>query len=320
MDREAYEVYLCPVHRDEQATTPDRCSVCDREMVKRVLVPSYSCPMHPSIDELEEGACPLCNMALVPTTRELQWFCPDAPETVSNEPRECPDGAQMEVRSLPMAHGDHNPKHGGVLFMAPDGYHHLEGTLDEDGTFRLYFYNDFTKPIDATPFEARIGTTELSPESGGAYLTASVPPPASYPAEVAVEVGFPGTHENTARFDFVFVGDRAIADVTLPEFRIPETADAIFEAILARDARLKELIREGSWPDLYIPALEAKDLVLALTEKEKARERVALPAKKLVRASWLLDTYGDMGNREQVEVAYRLFAEAVRELEDARAN
>ena len=25
-----------------------------------------------------------------------------------------------------------------------DGYNHLEGTLDEEGTFRLYLYNDFT--------------------------------------------------------------------------------------------------------------------------------------------------------------------------------
>jgi hypothetical protein len=87
---------------------------------------------------------------------------------------------------------------------------------------------------------------------------------------------------------------------------------------MERDARLRELIANGTWPDLYIPALEAKDLVLALAEKEP--ERVALPAKKLVRAAWLLDTYGDLGNREQVESAYRLFEEAIRELEDVHAN
>ena len=74
----------------------------------------------------------------------------------------------------------------------------------------------------------------------------------------------------------------------------------------------------GVWPDLYIPALEAKDLVLALHEKEGGR--VSAPAKRLVRAAWLLDVYGDMGNRLEVEKAYRLFERSIRELEAARAE
>lgn len=322
IDRESYEVWLCPIHRDEQATGPDRCSVCDREMVKRLLVPSYSCPMHQNIDETREGVCPICNMSLVPTTRELQWYCPDQPGVLSAVPGECPDGTAMQVRSIPMAHGDHNPKHGGILFMAPNGYNHLEGTLDEDGTFRLYLYNDFTKPIDASPFSARVGDTELKPVPDGAFLTASLGNAESYPAELVVHVGFPGAHEEEARFDFIFtagmVAGETDAPVILPEFRIPETGDGIFEAILERDARIQELIGRGGWPDLYIPALEAKDLVLALNDKE--RERVAVPAKKLVRAAWLLDVYGDMGNRVEVENAYRMFEESIRELEAARAK
>jgi hypothetical protein len=228
----------------------------------------------------------------------------------------------MQMRTVPMAHGDHNPKHGGLLFMAPNGFHHIEGTLDEDGTFRLYIYNDFTDSIDATPFEARIGDTRLVPASGGAYLTGSIPRPSTYPAEVGVDVHFPGAHEDEAHFDFVFVGretaEVAPAATRHAELHLPDSADGIFQAIMDRDARIRQLIEKGTWPDLYIPALEAKDLVLALSQKEP--ERVALPAKKLVRAAWLLDTFGDLGNREQVESAYRLFEEAIRELEDARGN
>ncbi|HSF16013.1 MAG TPA: heavy metal-binding domain-containing protein [Vicinamibacteria bacterium] len=318
IDRESYEVYLCPVHRDEQATSPAACPVCQREMVQRILVPSYSCPMHPHIDEEEAGSCPICKMDLVATTRELQWYCENSPEQVSSLPGACPDGSSMAMRSVPMAHGDHNPKHGGILFMAPDGFHHLEGTLDDDGTFRLYLYDDFTRPIDAAPFEARIETRKLSPASGGDFLTASLPPPESYPAEVVVNARLPGAHEDEARFDFVFQGDVDAVRLALPEFRIPETADGIFQEIMDRDKRVKELIRRGNWPDLYIPALEAKELVLALNEKEP--ERVGFPAKKLVRAAWLLDTYGDLGNRIEVESAYRLFEEAIQELEAAHAR
>lgn len=324
---EMFEVWLCPIHRDEQSVGPDNCPVCDRDMVKRFLVSSYSCPMHSHIDQDHEGECPICSMNLVPTTRELQWYCPENPEILSPEPGECPDGSSMHIRSVPMAHGDHNPKHGGILFMAPNGYHHLEGTLDEDGNFRLYLYNDFTKPINATPFEARVNEADLEPKEDGAFLGASLEAPKSFPAEMVVHVEFPGTHgsKDEARFDFVFTesmvtgeGEPERTTLILPEFRIPETADGIFEAIMHRDMRIQELIENGVWPDLYIPALEAKDLVLALNEKEG--ERVSVPAKKLVRAAWLLDVYGDMGNKEEVQKAYRLFEESIRELEAARAR
>jgi hypothetical protein len=264
-------------------------------------------------------------MNLAPTTRELQWFCPDNPEILSALPGSCPDGAAMEIRTIPMAHGDHNPKHGGVLFMAPNGYNHLEGTLDEEGNFRLYLYNDFTKPIDATPFEANVDAVALEPVAGGEYLRASLDPPKTYPSEHVVHVTFPGGEADTSRFDFIFVesmvtgkGAPQSTTLMLPEFRIPDTADGIYEAILHRDARVQELIANGVWPDLYIPALEAKDLGLALIEKEG--DAVAVPVKKLVRAAWLLDVYGDMGNRVEVEEAYRLFERSIRELEAARAR
>lgn len=324
-DGETFEVWLCPIHRDEQAVGPDDCPRCDRDMVKRILVSSYSCPMHQHIDEDHEGKCPICNMNLAPTTRELQWFCPDNPETLSAEPGNCPDGSSMHIRAVPMAHGDHNAKHGGILFMAPNGYNHLEGTLDEEGTFRLYLYDDFTKPIDATPFEARVDDTELTPVSDGAYVTASMGVPQTYPAEHVVHVNFPGVERDEARFDFIFMesmvtGEGAVmtGNLILPEFRIPKTTDGIFEAIMHRDMRIQELIANGVWPDLYIPALEAKDLVLALNERE--RELLSVPAKKLVRAAWLLDVYGDRGNKVEIENAYRLFAQSIRELEAVRAR
>lgn len=321
--RESYTVYLCPVHRDQQATGPGRCPVCNRELVLRVLVPTFSCPMHPQIDEGHAGRCPICGMTLVPTTRELRWYCPSRPDVVSNTSGSCPDGTAMAPRSVPMAHGDHNPKHGGILFMAPNGYNHLEGTLGDDGTFRLYLYDDFTRPIDAKGFAGTIDDRPLSPAEDGSVLSAVVPRPegTKEAADLVLELRFPGDDEDT-RFDFVFANKTAEASANVPPstaavpvFRIPETADGIYTEILRRNDRLQELIRKGSWPDLYIPALEAKDLVLVLSKTEG--ERVAIPAKKLVRAAWLLDTYGDLGNRLQVESAYRLFDEAIRQLETA---
>jgi Heavy metal binding domain len=211
--RETFEVWLCPEHTDEQASVPGPCPICQRDMVKRLLVRSYSCPMHPQIDAEEPGACPICSMDLVATTRELQWYCPDDPTQISSLPGEtCSvSGEPMAVRSVPRAHGDHNPRHGGILFMTPDGYHHLEGLLSPDGEFRLYFYNDLTEPVDASIFAARIGDQLLEPAEDNAYLAASLPPPKAYPVEIVLHVRF-ARMEEESRFDFLFpenLGHRA---------------------------------------------------------------------------------------------------------------
>ena len=205
------------------------------------------------------------------------------------------------------------------------------------GVSRLYIYNDFTRPIDPSPFEARVdagATLELSEE--GDFLVASVPAPSSPQSEVVLHVRFPEDDGGERRFDFIFPDSmlvdeegRRSADATsdanaaavadaLPEFLIPEEPLAIVEEILERDERIRELIGKGLWPDLYIPALEAKDLVLALRKRDPERSRVA--AKGLIRAAWLLDVYGDMGNRLEVERSYELFRKAIGQLEASYAK
>ena len=38
LPEESFEVWLCPVHRDEQSVEPAMCPLGDREMVKRILI------------------------------------------------------------------------------------------------------------------------------------------------------------------------------------------------------------------------------------------------------------------------------------------
>ena len=42
---------------------------------------------------------------------------------------------------------DHQAKHHGIFFMAPDNIHHIEGVLLPSNTFRLYLYDEYTKPL-----------------------------------------------------------------------------------------------------------------------------------------------------------------------------
>src|SRR3984885_853865 len=59
------------------------------------------------------------------------------------------------------AHMDHKPKHGGTFFMSLDNVHHLEGVLLPPGTFRVYLYDDHTKPLKAEQTRQASGTVQI---------------------------------------------------------------------------------------------------------------------------------------------------------------
>jgi hypothetical protein len=63
--------------------------------------------------------------------------------------------------SKEMAHADHKPKHGGIFFMCLDNDHHLEGVLLPPGTFRLYLYDEHTKPLKADQVKLASGTVQI---------------------------------------------------------------------------------------------------------------------------------------------------------------
>lgn len=314
-------VWLCPEHRSHPEDGPGACAICGRPRAPRRLASLWSCPMHPQLTRPTTGACPVCGMALVSTTQELEWFCAAHPDIVRFEPGLCPrDGNALSRRGLSMPHGDHNPRHGGFLFMAQDRFHHLEGALGPDGTFRLFFYDDFTRPLDARAFRARVDEQQLQASADGASLTLTPPGAAVSPVELTVHVTFPSS-EREERFDFVLsreADDRTSPAATANASPSPTDSAGLREAIRARSRRVDDLVRRGAWPDLFIPALEAKDLALALLEREGGR--IALPVKTLVRAAWLLDLYGDLGKKAEVEAAHRLFAQGMADLEKAHAR
>ncbi len=254
------------------------------------------------------------------------------------------------VDAAPGAHMDHTPRHGGIVFMAPDSFHHIEGTYPEPGVFRLYATDNFREPVNVSAFSGRAVTEEaydadadefrevtafeLVPSAEGAYLEASVEPlqmPADVIAKVVFEAGFP-----EERFDFIFaelsvesgeapllVGGGGISGV--PEIiplaerirpRIPAQAGDIASEIASRDLEIQALIERGAFTEVFIPALQAKELALALVDHaselpEDHQNVVMIAVRSLVRSAWLLDWYGDLGNKNQVDDAYEIFGAAV---------
>jgi hypothetical protein len=105
--------------------------------------------------------------------------------------------------SKEMAHADHKPKHGGTFFMCLDNDHHLEGVLLPPGTFRLYLYDDHTKPLKADQVKLARGTIQigdsedapqiaLGPGKKKEALEAAVGADVKFPVAITLLLHLPG--------------------------------------------------------------------------------------------------------------------------------
>ena len=101
---------------------------------------------------------------------------------------------------------------------------------------------------------------------------------------------------------------------------IPDTVEEIVAQIRARDRQIRELIDAGRFPEVWLPAFEAKDLALAMnahaTQMPTYKQKLLEPAiKRLLNSAWMLDAFGDLGNRDQITAAYADFRSAVSAIE-----
>jgi hypothetical protein len=183
---------------------------------------------------------------------------------------------------------------------------------------------------------------DLVPSPDGSFLEADVggiPVPVEVSARVVFVEDFP-----EERFDFIFSDfsiDGSGADTTAeadsgmaplisdaPESIplserirpvIPEFTSDIVSGIVDLNQHIQELIGRGAFTEIFIPALQAKELALALNDRaeslsSRARNDVRIAVRHLVRAAWLLDWYGDLGNKQQVSGAYDVFESSVGEI------
>jgi hypothetical protein len=345
--------FTCPMHPDVIEDKEGICPVCRMALVPVRLDTAFSCPVHTSVIETEPGTCRICRRHLVQITVSLYWTCAGHPDVHEVSPGACADG-QMRVSARERrAHGDHNPRHGGQFFMAPDNWHHLEGTYPSPGVFRVFLYDDFTRPLSLRGVTGRAVTAEvydqstqrykdvttfpLAPAKTGRYLEAHVT--TRLPAQITAKVKFEANGPEH-RFDFSFPAYTreavpgappvvtappalsAAQTEAAPAEDAPESADALLAAIKAGSAQVDELLKQGALAQLYIPALATKDSALALeghaSELPEGRRSAASAAvRRIVLAAWLIDLYGDLGDKPRLADACQSFAGGVVDLSAA---
>jgi hypothetical protein len=114
-------------------------------------------------------------------------------------------------------------------------------------------------------------------------------------------------------------GTSSGVDPALVPLPIPDTVTEMLAQLQTRTDQIRAFIDKGSFAAIYVPAFQAKDLALALDEHKgeltPERRRVAEPAiAKLVRSAYLLDAFGDIGNKQQISEAYAKFVEAAKDI------
>ena len=353
--------WTCPMHPDVLEPKKGTCGICGMDLEAIRLVLLYTCPVHAVIEQSKPGTCRICSRELVQKTAALTFTCAGQRNISQLEPGTCADGSAMVPRYTPRAHGDHNPKHGGLFFMAPDNWHHLEGTYPAAGRFRVYVYDDFSKPLNISEarkirgrvvtkeaFDAKTGTTRelasaplvLAPN--GAFFEARIES-LSLPAKMTAKLSFsPDVKES--RFDFAFsaysrdvpAAPRAPSISTAApstSSNDPQPAPAQAEpssggslaALKSQRDEVETFIKAGTFGAIYVPALQAKDTALQI-QAQNARaagidqDAVEASVKQIVLSAYQLDNFGDLGDGEKIQDAYRRFSAAIAQLDSLLAT
>ena len=335
--------YLCLEHAAEDPASsvdiqPGKCKKCGKDLVAAKLAVVHDCPEHGSLSLPEPGNCLLCKKKLVQRTAAVIWTCPNHAGVARLEQGQCPLCKRaLERAMINFPHGDHNPKHGGVFFMASDHWHHVEGALVSPDTFRLYLYDNFTQPIPPSGIAGTLSIVSQTDSGETAEEAAPIPladlgsgllearvAGIKLPLEVVLRLTLRPDAVEPERFDFRFerlsldrpelLGAAPGAPRQTSAIQAPPSKIAM--DLAERAQQVKRLLENHALTEIYRPALEAKDIALSLldtTTDQTIHQKEALEAAvaNLVRTAWLLDLNGDGGNLPKVKKAHEGFQTAV---------
>ena len=329
-------IWTCPIHSVIAERKPGTCPIDKRELVQMTVAISWTCSGRPDINEISPGTCP------DGTPMEAHY----TPRPHGNHNPQHGGQFFMAPDNWHHLEGAY-PRAGVVEIYLYDDY---TRPLPPDEAQRVKGRIVTKENLDAaTRTTKEIASVPLVLTREGRYLTARVDSKA-VPAQLSAKLKFKDEGPEY-RFDFTFPAFSKDPKPATPASRltdtrapvapapspspdllppgvnpsqiavsIPDTVEEMAAQLKTRTTEIGQLIDRGAFLEIYVPAFQAKDLALALDAHSAQmppdkRETAARAIKQLVQTAWLLDAFGDLGDRQQISNAYASFASAVAELQ-----
>jgi len=111
----------------------------------------------------------------------------------------------------------------------------------------------------------------------------------------------------------------------LDEASLPNSTADLLAELTRRAQEVESLLKEGSLAQVWLPAMSTKTVALALDSHagalpERQRALATAAVKRVVTATWELDAYGDLGNKQKIADAYGRLASAIAALKAVYAD
>ena len=342
-------IWTCPVHSVIAEKGPGKCPIDHRDLVRVTVAMSWTCAGHPEIDQLTPGQCPDGSAMRVKYTprphgnhnpqhggqffmaadnwHHLEGAYPQAGVVriylYDDYTKPLPDDQVKLVRGRIVTKESLDPvthirKEVAFPLVLSRDRRYLEARVDtrrlpapmaakitfkSDGPENRFDFTfpEFSKDPGAAPALAKAAAAKpASPATARAQAPTAAVPQSATPA--------------------VNVNPPAAAPSFSQSLPIPASIEEMVAELSIANRQIKDLIDRGAFTDIWVSAFRAKDLALAMDARSAQlptyKRRILEPAiKRLLRAAWLLDAVGDIGNRDQITGAYADFGAAVSEIE-----
>jgi hypothetical protein len=337
-------VWSCPVHSQIVETAAGKCPIDHRDLIQMTVALSWTCPDHPQIDSVDRGTCPdgtpmVAKRTLRPHGNHNpqhggQFFM--APDNFHHLEGAYPRSGVFRLylyddyaRVLPSS----QLKRIKARVVTRESHDAATHVTKELAAFPLLSHNGryLEARIDVTGVPAQVSAKVQfkadAPEYRFDFTFLAItkdPVLPSSPAAKTLKAGATNAPAPPAAQPNIVepsVPQPAI-DPSLVPLPIPDSVGEIVEQLNTRQQQVGDLIRRGDFTAVYVPAFQARDLAIALEPRlgqlDPAKRASAEPAiARLVRTAWLLDAFGDLGNRQQITDAYTVFTSAVADVVSA---
>ena len=329
--------WMCPVHTTVIESSAGSCRLCRRQLVPVTVSLTWTCAAD-RLEHLEPGACADGSPRVGHRTLRAHG---------NHNPQH---GGQFFMAPDNWHHieGVHPSDRLFRLFVYDDF-----GRPLSDAKVTALAARVVTKEVfdPATRQTKELSAFPLKPVPNQPYLEARIAP-ATLPAQMTAKVKF-GDDQQEYRFDFTFASltkeptaptgrpvvtqpastaaPKRAATVPAPASPaldpltpapIPPSLGGMLERLQLRRRHVSDLIARGELAAVWVPAFEARDVAIALEPQiarlsPDRRDAAESAAARVVRAAWLLDAAGDVGNRAQIDVAHGAFTIAIADLVSA---